>query len=53
MVRTVAQKFKAIGTGHNQLKNGTANDFEWFFLGLDESTNVIDTIQLFIQRVKC
>lgn len=38
---------------HNQLKNEIANDTEWFFLGLDESTNVSDTIQLFIQGVKC
>lgn len=42
LVRRVAQKFEDIGICHNQLTKETANDFQWFFLGLDESTNVTD-----------
>ncbi|PNF32729.1 hypothetical protein B7P43_G11587 [Cryptotermes secundus] len=46
--RTVARRVEDIGSNiTNQLIN-KANDFEWFSLALDESTDITDTAQLLL-----
>jgi hypothetical protein len=46
--KTVARRVEDIGSNINSQLNNKANDFEWFSLALDESTDVTDTAQLLL-----